>query len=76
MNLMKMDDLDHCCLGKAERINMEPLLVYSYVKLMAHFMEQGMDPEEAVEWISFNVAGAWVGEGTPLILYPLEEGEL
>jgi hypothetical protein len=74
--MMKMDGLDECCLGRASRINMEPLLVYSYEKLLEHFMAEGMSHEEAVEWIGFNVAGAWIGEGTPLILHELEEGEL
>ena len=76
MEMMKMDGLDECCLGKADRINMEPLLVYSHEKLLEYFMAEGMSHEEAVEWIGFNVAGAWVGEGTPLILHELEEGEL
>ena len=36
-----------------------------------------MTYEEAMEYVDFNIAGAWVGERTPVILYQytLEEIE-
>ena len=27
------------------------------------------DCDEALEWIEFNIRGAWVGERTPIILH-------
>jgi hypothetical protein len=33
----------------------------------------GMEYEDAVEYISYNCMGAWVGERTPIIVVPLED---
>jgi hypothetical protein len=38
-------------------------------KLVEHFVSQGMTDEEAIEWIDFNILGAYVGEETPMLLY-------
>jgi hypothetical protein len=32
-------------------------------------MSEGMTEEEALEWISFNVEGAYVGDATPVIFW-------
>lgn len=48
------------------------VLVYSHELLMDHFMKSGMTDEEAVEWISFNMEGAWVGDNTPFVLHRSE----
>lgn len=55
--------------------------VYSYEKLIEVFVkmfkEEGKSEEEiyelAVEWVDFNIVGAYVGINTPLILDSLEE---
>ena len=53
-------------------MNEPPLAVYSY-PLMAEtlMLRDGMSYEEAEEYIDFNVAGAWVGEQTPIIIHPI-----
>ena len=43
--------------------------VYSGNKMVEHFVGQGMTEEEAMEWISFNVEGAYVGEATPVVFW-------
>ena len=49
--------------------------MYSYDELIASFTEQfradeSEDPEQdAVEWVDFNVMGAYVGKHTPYIVY-------
>ena len=56
------------------------LLIYDYEKTVEHFIEDGlryvvdgMDREEAVEWVDFNVLGLQGnGEGF-VMLYPIEE---
>ena len=63
------DGCDEAIVGYATRINLDPVVVYSYNLLIEVFVKQGMTEDEAVEWIDYNVAGAWVGERTPLILY-------
>lgn len=66
-----MDGFDEAFIGWSRRIN-EPLLaVYSYDGLIKVCTERdGMDFEEAVEYVDYNVIGAWVGEQTPIIVMP------
>ena len=66
------DGFEHAFLGTTQRMN-EPLLaVYSYPLMIETLMlRDGMSYEEAEEYIDFNVAGAWVGEQTPIIIHPI-----
>jgi hypothetical protein len=43
--------------------------VYDGNKMVEHFVKHGMTEEEAMEWISFNVEGAYVGESTPIVFW-------
>ena len=43
--------------------------VYSIEKLWDVFVAQGMTIEEAIEWVDFNILGAYVGEFTPVHVY-------
>jgi hypothetical protein len=63
------DGFDEAFIGLSQRIN-EPLLaVYSYDKMVDVLTERdGMDYEDAVEYLDFNVLGAWVGEQTPIVV--------
>ena len=31
----------------------------------------GMEEDEADEYLQFNTVGAWVGKGTPAFMYPM-----
>ena len=66
------DGFEHAFLGTTQRMN-EPLLaVYSYPLMIETLMlRDGMTYTEAAEYIDFNVAGAWVGEQTPIIIHPI-----
>lgn len=66
------DGFEHAFLGTTQRMN-EPLLaVYSYPLMIETLMlRDGMTYTEASEYIDFNVAGAWVGEQTPIIIHPI-----
>jgi hypothetical protein len=66
------DGFEHAFLGTTQRMN-EPLLaVYSYPLMIETLMlRDGMTYTEAAEYIDFNVAGAWVGEQTPVIVHPM-----
>lgn len=48
-------------------------LIYSGQKLMEIFMDEGMTEEEAMEWISFNIEGAYYGSATPIIMWEYDE---
>jgi hypothetical protein len=63
------DGFDEAFLGLSQRIN-EPLLaVYSYDKMIDVLVKRdGMEHEDAIDYLDFNVLGAWVGEQTPIIV--------
>ena len=70
--MVKADGLEDAIIGTCSRINMPDVLVYSYNKAVKIFMERdGMTHEEAVEWMDFNVVGAWVGETTPIFVHEI-----
>jgi hypothetical protein len=48
-------------------------LIYSGHKLVEVFIEDGMTEEEAMEWISFNIEGAYYGSATPIIMWDYDE---
>jgi hypothetical protein len=69
-----IDGFDEAFIGYSQRINEPILAVYSYDKLIKVCMERdGMEYEEAMEYVDYNVVGAWVGEQTPIIVMPLVE---
>ena len=64
-----MDGFDEACIGFSQRINEPVLAVYSYGQMVNLLIERdGMDSDEAEEYIDFNCVGAWVGEHTPIIV--------
>ena len=57
-------------LGIGRQFN-KPIAVYSRRKCIEVLMRD-MDEEQAEEYFEFNLAGAWVGESTPIYLEELE----
>jgi hypothetical protein len=39
-------------------------------------MREGMDPEDAREYIEFNIEGAYMGEHTPVLVWPQDEWDI
>lgn len=67
------DNLDDAIVGIAERDGLA-VAVYGYDRMVAAFVaREGWTEEEAVEWVDFNIVGAYVGPGTPLIDYGDDE---
>lgn len=66
------DYLDECIIG----MSFEGKVIYSIPLMVDHFMQEGMDEEEAMEHISYNILGAYVGTFTPIHIYPLEDMEV
>lgn len=55
---------------------MEEVFVYSYDKILDILMiEDGMTEREAIDYIEYNIAGAYVGELTPILVRSLDEVE-
>lgn len=60
------DGFDSAIVGIARRCGQPSLVAYSYSKGIECLMAQDMSYEDAVEWMEFNVVGAWMGENTPV----------
>ena len=70
--IVKANGLEDAIIGVGSRMNMPDVLIYSYNKCVKIFMEkEGWTHEEAIEWMDFNVVGAWVGETTPIFVHEI-----
>lgn len=63
---------DACILGVAERACSAPTLVYDRACVIEALVRGGMTHEKAEEHFSYNVAGGWHGEATPLFLEKID----
>ena len=71
-DLLKADGFDEAILGVVQRIGIEAIC-YDLNKVIEILMTRdGMDEEEAWEYYQFNIAGAWVGESTPVFIERME----
>jgi hypothetical protein len=67
--IIKWDGFDECVLGIGSRCGMQDILVYSKKKIAYKLRDRdNMTVEEAIEYIDYNIAGAYVGEITPILL--------
>ena len=66
--MLKLDGLDDAVIGIASRCGEPDLIAYSEEKIIEEYVKQGMSHEEAIDFLGFNVTGAWMGEGTPLVV--------
>ena len=71
--MLKIDGFDDAILGTTDTWLDEPKLVYDGMKILEILMDSGMTDEEAEEYCSYNIEGAYVGEATPLVVWPFEE---
>ena len=73
-----MDGFDECVVGSVERFGMEPVLAYDLDAVIGKLVRkgEGMTLEEAWEWWSVNMRGAWVGEMTPAFVRMLDRREV
>ena len=61
------DGFEDAIIGLCEVFNRPLLAAYDRSKCIDILMERdGMTGEEAEEYFSFNVSGAWHGDGTPV----------
>jgi len=64
-DLLKMDGFDEAIIGEVLRFS-DRFLIYDLKKVLEILMkDDDMTEEEALDYWSYNQAGAWVGEGTP-----------
>ena len=67
------NEYDACIVGVGYRFSSGPLAVYSIPMVLKVMEGWGMDQEEAEEYFNFNTLGAWMGDGTPMFIYPFSE---
>jgi len=76
---LKADGFDDAVIGTAcvwRNQTREDVLVYSVEKMIVILEAGGMTEEEAIEYISFNVEGAYVGPKTPVFMWDALVGEI
>jgi hypothetical protein len=63
------DTFDPCIVGVGFRHGNQPSVIYDTALCLQALAEKdGMDDLEALEYFDFNIAGAYVGEHTPIFL--------
>ena len=66
--ILEPKELDKAIIG----ISYEGKVIYSYTKLVDLFMTlNSWSSEDAEEWISYNINGAYIGKYTPIVMYDL-----
>lgn len=71
------DGFEAAVLGVVHRCGQVPVVVYDRDKcLLVLQRRDGMSYQDAEEYFSFNVEGAWVGQGTPAFLERLTLAEI
>jgi hypothetical protein len=79
--MLKIDNFDDCLIGKAcvwgEKGFRTDRLIYDGDAMMAVLMHRDkMEYEEALEYIQFNIEGAYVGAATPIVVWPVDDEDL
>ena len=65
VKFLKADGFDEAVIGVCEDFNKPPRLIYSVTKCLDILMKD-MKYDEALEYFTYNVSGAYVGEETPV----------
>jgi hypothetical protein len=81
--MLKLDGYDEALLGEAEiwqqvekGCELIGVLIYSGPKIIGILMTRdGMTELDAHEFLNFNIAGAYVGPDTPIIVWPARDHE-
>ena len=68
-NVLLADGFEDALLGIGRKLVGKPIAVYDRTKCIEILVERdGMSFEEAEEYFSFNVEGAYVGDQTPMFV--------
>jgi len=71
---MTMDGFDKALIGFGCQYSKNVVAVYSEEKIIKQLAEE-MSHEDAVEYYGFNIACAWVGPNTPIIVSAVDLDE-
>jgi len=67
--MLLADGFEKAFVGVGSRASQPDIAVYDFDKCVAILCERdGMDLDDAVEFMHYNVVGAWMGDNTPLFI--------
>ena len=76
-DLLLADGFDDALIGIGQRCGQPDVAIYSIPLALGILVSRdGMEPDEAREYLEFNTLGAWVGPKTPIWVDPLTVSEL
>jgi len=68
-NFLRTDGFDDCIIGVSHRYGEPLLLAYDKEKVIKKLMKRdNMTIEDALEFYTYNIIGAWVGKQTPVFI--------
>ena len=74
--MYKADGFDQAIIGYTRIAGRKDVLAYDYWKCIDILkVRDGMSAEDAIEFMEFNVMGAYVGELTPAFIYETNVNE-
>lgn len=75
--MMLADGLNAALVGVSDEWSGHPRAIYDYAKCVRILMvNQHMSEEEALEFMDFNVIGAYVGAATPIFMHRMSYRQL
>ena len=66
------DGFDDAIVGVGNKFGDQLCVIYDADRVIDILMKEGMDYAEAMEHFDFNIAGAYVGEQTPIFIHKIE----
>lgn len=69
LKMLKFTGYDAAIIGTTDSWLPATKMVYSGEKIVEMLVEVGMTEEEALEYLAFNMEGAYVGHATPIIVW-------
>jgi hypothetical protein len=67
--MLKADGFNDAFIGVCHRAGQPDVIAYDFDRCVAILCERDrMEIDEAIEYMWFNVVGAWVGDHTPVFL--------
>ena len=71
------DGYDDCIIGMGTRCGMTDVFIYDKHKMITKLVKRDdMTYDEALEFIDFNMAGAFIGEDTPILVDRMTRAEI
>ena len=71
------DGYDDCIIGVGTRCGMTDVFIYDKHKMITKLVRKDdMTYDEALEFIDFNIDGAFIGEDTPILVDRMTRAEI